>query len=196
MSVQGLRQDVRFFLAYFMYRRRASTGYVRGHFWPLPFPPPTPLASSTMTSPPASSPRPRQVYSYKRQWFWPLFATLRLATVLEPCSLVPRHGLKFILVPLYACSVLATPPPAFIPDASPCLARLDRRLVFIGLVNVFFDIDSYNCLDRITDDSSCVLGSGKTAVCLHPGCAPSSGTTMAAPCPRRLRLHRLWHHHP
>jgi hypothetical protein len=115
---------------------------------------------------------------------------------LEPHQLVPRHGVKFILVLLYACSVLATPSRAFVPDASPCLASSDRRLVFIGLDNVFFGIDSYDCLDRVTDDSSCVLGSGKTAGCLRPGRAPSSGTTMAAPRPRRFRLHRLQHHHP
>jgi hypothetical protein len=110
-------------------------------------------------------------------------AALCLATALEPRQLVPRHGVKFILVPLYACSVLATPPRAFVPDASPCLASSDRRLVFIGIDTVFFDIDSYDCLDRVTDDSSCVLGSGKTAVCLRPGRAPSSGKTMAAPRP-------------
>lgn len=74
-----------------------------------------------------------------------------------------------VLVPLYACSVLATPLRAFVPDASPCLASSDRRLVFIGLDNVFFGIDSYDCLDRVTDDSSCVLGFGKTIVCLRPG---------------------------
>jgi hypothetical protein len=60
---------------------------------------------------------------------------------------------------------------------------LDRRFVFIGLDNIFFGIDSYDCLDRITDYSSCVLGFGKTAVCLCPGHAPSSGTIMAAPHP-------------
>jgi hypothetical protein len=56
--------------------------------------------------------------------------------------------------------VLATPPRAFVPDASLCLASSDRRLVFIGIDNVFFSIDSYDCLGRVTDDSSCVLGSG------------------------------------
>jgi hypothetical protein len=195
-SVQGLRQAARFFFAYFEYRRHASTGYVRGHFWPLPFPPPTLSSLSTTTSPPASSPLPRQVYSYNRRRLRPLFAALRLTTSLEPRQQVPRHGAKFILVPLYACSVLATPPRAFIPDASPCLASSDRCFVFIGLDNVFFGIDSYDCLDRITDDSSCVLGSGKTVVCLRPRRAPSSGTTMAAPHPRWLGLHRLRHHHP
>jgi hypothetical protein len=100
---------------------------------------------------------------------------------LEPRQQVPRHGAKFILVPLYACSVLATPPRAFVPDASPCLASSDWRFVFIGLDNVFFGIDYYDYLDRVTDDSSCVLDSGKTTVCLHPRHAPSSGTTMAAP---------------
>jgi hypothetical protein len=148
-----------------------------------------------MTLPPASSPRPRQVYSYNRRRLRPLFAALRLATALEPCQLVSRHGAKFILVPLYACSVLATPPRAFVPDVFPCLASSDRHLVFTGLDNVFFGIDSYDCLDCITGDSSCVLGSSKTIVCLRPGRAPSSGTTMAAPCPRRLELHRLRHHH-
>jgi hypothetical protein len=103
---------------------------------------------------------------------------------------------KFILVPLYACSVLATSPPAVVLDASLCLASSDRRLVFIGLDNVFFDIDSYDCHDRVTDDSSCVLGFGKTAVCLRTGRAPRYGTTMAAPLPRWLGLHRLQHHHP
>jgi hypothetical protein len=53
--------------------------------------------------------------------------------------------------------VLATPPRAFVPDVSPCLASSDRRLVFIGLDNVFFGIDSYDCLDRITDNSSCIV---------------------------------------
>jgi hypothetical protein len=194
-SVQGLRQAIGFFFAYFDYRRRASIGYVRGHFWPSLFPLPTPSSSSSTTSSPASSPRPQQVYSYNRRRLRPLFIALRLATALEPCQLVPRHGVKFILVPLYACSVLAIPPRAFVPDASPFLASLDRRFVFIGLDNVFFGIDSYDCLDRVTDDSSCVLGSGKTAVCLRRGHAPSSGITMAAPRPRRLGLHRLRHHH-
>jgi hypothetical protein len=64
---------------------------------------------------------------------------------------------KFILVLLYACSVLATPPRAFVPDASPCLASSNRRLVFIGLDNVFFGIDSYDCLDRVTDTSQTYL---------------------------------------
>jgi hypothetical protein len=62
--------------------------------------------------------------------------------------------------------MLATPPHAFVPDASPCLASSDRRLAFIGLDNVFFGIDSYDCLDRVTDNSSCVLGFGKSAVCI------------------------------
>jgi hypothetical protein len=194
--VQGLRQAAGFFLAYFEYRRCASTGYVRGHFWPSSFPPSTSSSSSTTTSPPVSSPHPRQVYSYNRRQLWPIFVALRLATTLEPRQLVPRHGAKFIMVPLYACSVLATVQRAFIPDASPCLASSDRCLVFIGLDNVFFGIDSYDCLDRVTDSSSCVLGSSKTAVCLHPGHAPSFGTTMAVPRPRRLGLHHLRHHHP
>jgi hypothetical protein len=47
--------------------------------------------------------------------------------------------------------VLATPPHAFVPDASPCLASSDRRLVFIGLDNILFGIDSYDCLDRVID---------------------------------------------
>jgi hypothetical protein len=98
---------------------RTSTGYVRGHFWPSLFLPPTPPYSSTTTSSPASLTRPRQFYFYNRQRLWPLFAALRLATALEPRQLVPQHGTKFILVLLYACSVLATPPRAFVPDASP-----------------------------------------------------------------------------
>jgi hypothetical protein len=193
--VQGLHQAAGFFFAYFEYHRRASTGYVRGHFWPSSFPPPTSSSSSTTTSLPTSSTHPRQVYSYNCRWLRPLFAALRLAPALEPRQLVPRHGVKFILVLLYACSVLATPPRAFVPDASPCLASSDRRLAFIGLDNVFFGIDSYDCLDHVTDDSSCVLGSGKTTVCLRPGHAPSSGTTMTAPRPRRLGLHRHRPHH-
>jgi hypothetical protein len=202
-SVQGLRQAVGFFLAYFDYRCDASIGYVCGHFWPSSFPPPTPSSSSTTTSPPAPLPRPRQVYSYNRRRLQPLFTALRHATALEPRQLVPRHGVKFILVPLYTCSVLATPPRAFVPDASPCLASSDRCLVFIGIDNiffginnVFFGIDSYDCLDCVTDNSTYVLGSGKTVVCLRPRHAPRSGTPMAAPRPRRLRLHRLRHHHP
>ena len=42
----------------------------------------------------------------------------------------------------------------------------------------------------------CILGSGKTGVCVRPRRAPSSGKTMAAPRPRRLGLHRLRHRHP
>jgi hypothetical protein len=42
----------------------------------------------------------------------------------------------------------------------------------------------------------CLLGSGKTGVCLHPGHAPGSGKTRDVPRPRRLRLHRLRHRHP
>ena len=57
-----------------------------------------------------------------------------------------------MMVPLYACSVLATPPRAFVPDAFPCLASSDRRLVFIGIDNVFFGIALYDCFDRVTDE--------------------------------------------
>jgi hypothetical protein len=39
-----------FFLAYFDYRRRTTIGYVHGHFWPSPFPPPTPSSLSTTSS--------------------------------------------------------------------------------------------------------------------------------------------------
>jgi hypothetical protein len=115
-----------FFFAYFEYSCRASTGYVRGHFWPSPFPPPTPSSSSATTSPPAASPLPRQVYSYNRRRLRPLFAALRLATALEPRQQVPRHSAKFILVLLYACSVLATPLRAFVSSYPPPLL-LARR---------------------------------------------------------------------
>jgi hypothetical protein len=57
--------------------------------------------------------------------------------------------------------MLATLLHAFVTDASPCLASSDRRLIFIGIDNVFFGIDSYDYLDRVTDNSSCVLGSAK-----------------------------------
>jgi hypothetical protein len=53
---------------------------------------------------------------------------------------------KFILIPFYACSVLATPPRAFFPDMSPDLATLVwclthgifNKIVF-GLVTIFDD---------------------------------------------------------
>jgi hypothetical protein len=57
-STHGLRHAAGFFLAYFDYHRRASTGYAYGHFQPLSFLPTTPSTPSTMTSSPASSPRP------------------------------------------------------------------------------------------------------------------------------------------
>jgi len=52
------------------------------------------------------------------------------------------------------CPVLATPVRAFVPDASPSLAISDRCLVFVGLDNVFFGIDTflYDCLNRVTDE--------------------------------------------
>jgi hypothetical protein len=40
-SMQGFCQAAGFFLAYFDYRRHASTGYVHVHYWPSLFPPPT-----------------------------------------------------------------------------------------------------------------------------------------------------------
>ena len=40
-----------------------------------------------------------------------------------------RHGVQLVLVPVYACPVLATPTRAFIHDVSPGLANLVRRLV-------------------------------------------------------------------
>ena len=58
------------------------------------------------------------------------------------------------MVPAPARPVLATPARAFVPDASPSLASSDRRLIFIGLNNVFFGIGFllYGCLDRVTAD--------------------------------------------
>jgi hypothetical protein len=85
-SVQGLRQAVEFFLAYFEYYRRNSTGYVYGHFWPSPFPP-TPfvhydfVANIIASSSTSLLRQPRTASS-------PLFTALRLTTVLEPPLLV------------------------------------------------------------------------------------------------------------
>jgi hypothetical protein len=80
---------VGFFLAYFDYRRRASTGYVHDHFCPSPFPPPTPSSSCTTTLSLASSPRLQPVYFDNRERHRHLsFTTLRFANVLEPPLLV------------------------------------------------------------------------------------------------------------
>ena len=56
------------------------------------------------------------------------------------------------MVPAPACTVLATPVRAFVPDVSPGLASPGRRLVYIGLANVFgIDFLLYDCLVHVTD---------------------------------------------
>ena len=57
-----------------------------------------------------------------------------------------------MVVPAPARTVLATPARAFVPDVSPGLASPGRRLVYIGLDNVFgIDFLLYDCLDHVTD---------------------------------------------
>ena len=90
------------------------------------------------------------------------------ATIVESSSASPSDtGVRFMVVPAPARTVLATLVCAFVPDVSPGLANSGRHLVFISIDNIFFGIDSYNCLDCVHDDSSCILGSGKTVVCLR-----------------------------
>ena len=60
------------------------------------------------------------------------------ATVVESSSASPSDtGVWFTVVPAPACTVLATPLRAFVPDVFPGLASLGRRLVYIGFDNVF-----------------------------------------------------------
>ena len=75
------------------------------------------------------------------------------ATVQEVSSASPSDtGVWFMVVPAPACTVLATPVRAFFPDVSPGLANSVRRLVYIGLDNVFgIDFLLYDCLDHVTD---------------------------------------------
>jgi hypothetical protein len=82
----------------------------------------------------------------------------------------------FLLVPLFARPVLATPVLAFVPDAFPSLAS---------------SVAAPRPCVRLR-----VLGFGITGVCLHPRRAPGSGKAMATPRPRRLGLHRLRHRSP
>jgi hypothetical protein len=79
----------------------------------------------------------------------------------------------FLLIPFFACPVLATPVLAFVPDSFSSLASsivAPRPRVLLR-----------------------VLGFGTTGVCLCPRRASGSGKVMAAPRPRRLGLHRLRH---
>jgi hypothetical protein len=82
----------------------------------------------------------------------------------------------FLLVPFFARPVLATPVLAFVPDELPSLAS---------------SIAAPRPRVRL-----CVLSFGTTGVCLRPRHAPGSGKAMAAPRPRWLGLHRLWHRFP
>jgi hypothetical protein len=59
-----------------------------------------------------------------------------------------------MMVPILARPVLATLVRAFVPDASPGLASSDRRLVFIGIDNVFFGIDSPTTASTASPTSS------------------------------------------
>ena len=150
-SIFGLRHDVGLFFAYFEHRHRASTRDRRGllqaiaavvallhatvvALYGLPSSPPTTTSSpsSTSSSPasPSSSPTTSSTPTTAGDigTFYPTpFGT---ATVVDSTSAGPSDlAYNFLLVPVYACPVLATPTCAFVHDVSPGLAILVRRLV-------------------------------------------------------------------
>ena len=57
-----------------------------------------------------------------------------------------------MLVPIPTCTVLATPVCAFVPDVSPGLANLGRRLFLISFNKVFgIDFLLYDYLNYVTE---------------------------------------------
>ena len=99
-----------------------------------------------------------------------------------------------MMVPALARPVLATPVRAFVPDAFPGLASSDRRLVLIGIDNVFIGI-FHDCLDRVADLFHAYPVLAKPQYAFFPN-VHLVLAKWAAPHPRRLGLHRLRHRQP
>jgi hypothetical protein len=128
-----------------------------------------------------------------------LFTALCLATDTEASSASPSDiDARLIMVPSLRCPVCAIPDRAFIPNAFPSLASSRQHLVFIGFDNAFFGTDYFP-----TSASTASLTSSLSTQFWQIGVyafIPDVRLVLAklgaAPRPRRLRLHRLWHRHP